>query len=130
MSLLYKILTPYTNKPSEMTTTYQLVLTTCPDRDSAERIARTLVERRLAACVNIVPGVQSYYEWKGKIETGQEFLLVIKSRAELFETLQKQIVSAHPYELPEIIAVPVSTGSAPYLAWLEAQTRPLHDANK
>lgn len=102
---------------------FHVVLTTCPDAASAERIAQQLIEQRLAACVNVIPNVRSYYAWKGKLEAGTELLLVIKSRVKLFMPLQSMIVSAHPYELPEIIAVPLSTGFDRYLAWLGANTR-------
>jgi len=106
-----------------MADNFHVVLSTCPTPESAERIARCIVEARLAACVNVVPGLRSYYEWQGKIEVSDEFLLVIKSRVELFEALQNMITSQHPYELPEVIAVPISTGFPPYLAWLSANMR-------
>ena len=106
-----------------MTDNVHVVLCTCPTQACAEQIARCVVEARLAACVNVVPGLRSYYEWQGKIEVSGEFLLVIKSRVALFEALQNMITSQHPYELPEVIAVPISTGFPPYLAWLSANMR-------
>ncbi len=106
-----------------MADNFVMVLSTCPTLASAERIARSVVAARLAACVNVLPGLRSYYEWKGQIEVSDEVLLVIKSRMELFEALQNAITSQHPYELPEVIAVPISTGSPPYLAWLAATMR-------
>lgn len=106
-----------------MADNFHVVLSTCPTPESAEQIARCVVEARLAACVNVVPGLRSYYVWKGQIEVGDEILLVIKSRVELFDALQNLITSQHPYELPEVIAVPISTGFSPYLAWLSATMR-------
>lgn len=85
----------------------------------AERIATVLVERGLAACVNVVPGVVSIYRWKGAVERELEVLLVIKTRAERFEALREALVSLHPYEVPELIALPVAAGHPPYLAWLD-----------
>jgi periplasmic divalent cation tolerance protein len=89
----------------------------------AERIATALVERGLAACVNIVPGVTSVYRWKGAVERDLELLLVIKTRADRFEALREALVSLHPYEVPELIALPVDAGHPPYLAWLDEATR-------
>ena len=106
-----------------MADNFHVVFCTCPTQESAEGIARCIVEARLAACVNVIPGLRSYYEWKGQIEVSNEFLLVIKSRIELFNALESIITSQHPYELPEMIAVPISTGSPPYLAWLAANMR-------
>lgn len=97
---------------------YQLVLTTCPDAGAAERIAHALVTERLAACVNIVPISKSIYFWKGQVESAAEQLLVIKSMARAFRTIQKRILELHPYELPEVLAVPVTDGYANYLAWI------------
>ena len=98
--------------------TCQLVLTTCPNRRAAQRIARTLVEERLAACVNIVPVAQSVYRWRGKIESAREFLLIIKSLKRAYAKLEKRLRALHPYELPEVIAVPITNGSRHYLAWI------------
>ena len=97
---------------------FQIVLTACPDATSAERIARVLVEEGLAACVNILPPMQSLYRWKGKIETASEQLLVIKSPVARFPAIRDRVRSLHPYELPEIIAVPIADGLPEYLAWL------------
>jgi periplasmic divalent cation tolerance protein len=96
----------------------QIVLTTCPDAESATRIARALVEEGLAACVNILPPVQSIYRWKGTVETASEQLLIIKIAAERFSAVRDRIKDLHSYELPEIIAVPIVAGSPDYLAWL------------
>lgn len=97
---------------------FQIVLTTCPDAACAERIARTLVEEGLVACVNILPPMRSIYRWKGKIEHATEQLLVIKSAAARFPAIRDRLRSLHPYELPEIIAVPIVDGLPEYLAWL------------
>jgi periplasmic divalent cation tolerance protein len=96
----------------------QIVLTTCPDAASAERLARILVEEGLAACVNILPPMRSIYRWKGKIEDASELLLVIKSAAARFPAIRDRLRALHPYELPEIIAVPIVDGLPAYLAWL------------
>lgn len=101
--------------------THQIVLTTCPDQESAERLATHLVEVRLAACVNTVPGIRSVYRWKGEVMKDNELLLVIKSRADCFEALREAIIKHHPYELPEIIAVSVSDSHLPYIAWIDSQ---------
>ena len=97
---------------------FQIVLTTCPDAACAERIARALVEEGLAACVNILPPMRSIYRWKGKIEDVTEQLLVIKSALARFPALRDRLRALHPYELPEIIAVPIADGLPEYLAWL------------
>ncbi len=100
---------------------YRLLITTCPSMDEAEGLAEKLLTARLAACVNIVPGVVSLYEWRGKMEREQEFLLLIKSRADLFGELEKLLRASHSYELPELIAVPIEEGLAPYLNWIDTQ---------
>ena len=96
----------------------QIVLTTCPDAASAERIAQALVEEGLAACVNILPPMRSIYRWKGKIEQAGEQLLVIKAATARFPAIRDRLRVLHPYELPEIIAVPIADGLPEYLAWL------------
>jgi periplasmic divalent cation tolerance protein len=96
-----------------------IVLSTVAKAEDAERIARALVERRLAACVNVVPGLVSVYRWKGAIERDSEQLLVIKTRRDRFLALSEAIVALHPYEVPEIVALPLGAGHAPYLAWLD-----------
>lgn len=95
------------------------VLCTVGTAADAGRIARALVEQRLAACVNVVAQVTSVYRWKGAIETAEERLLVIKTRGERFEALRQAIVSLHPYEVPEVIALPIEGGHRPYLEWLD-----------
>src|SRR6187551_2302999 len=96
-----------------------VVLCTCPDDAVADRIAGVLVEERLAACVNRVPGVASTYRWKDEIHRDSECLLLIKSTSERFDALRERIVALHPYEVPEVLALPVEAGSVSYLAWIE-----------
>jgi periplasmic divalent cation tolerance protein len=91
---------------------------TVPDREAGERIAAALVEERLAACVNLIPGLTSIYRWQGKVEKAAECLLVIKTTAARFEALKARIKALHPYETPEIIAVPITHGDNAYLNWL------------
>lgn len=101
-----------------------VVLSNCSSREEADRIARGLLEARLAACVNIVDGVRSVYHWQGKIEEGQETMLVIKSRRDLFENLQQRLAAMHSYEVPEAIAIPVVDGLPAYLDWMERELAP------
>ena len=96
-----------------------LVFCSCPDRESAERIASALVQRRLAACVNIGGESASIYRWEGKLERASEHLLSIKTGAAAYPALEQAIVDLHPYELPEIVAVPVERGLPGYLHWIE-----------
>lgn len=111
-----------THANSQATTGTQAVvaLCTCPDRATALGLARAAVEQRLAACVNLVEGVTSVYAWQGNIEEDAEILLVAKTTAAGFGALEAAWREAHPYELPEIIAVDVTHGSGPYLAWIDA----------
>jgi len=104
-------------------TKYILVLSTCPGSISAKKIARDLVTEKLAACVNIVPGVKSFFSWVGKVDSSDEHLLVIKTTLDLYDAVEKRIKKLHPYELPEIIAVPIHTGLAGYLDWIGTNTR-------
>jgi periplasmic divalent cation tolerance protein len=98
-----------------------VVLTSCDSQELAANLARDLVERRLAACVNIMPGGRSIYRWKGKVEDATEWLLVIKSRRDLFPALRAAVEKLHTYEVPELIALPVVEGAEPYLAWLDRE---------
>lgn len=98
-----------------------VVLTTCDSLESATNLARGLVDHRVAACVNILPGARSIYHWKGKVEDTTEWLLVIKSRRDLFPALRAAVGKLHTYEVPELIALPVVDGSQPYLAWLDRE---------
>jgi periplasmic divalent cation tolerance protein len=96
-----------------------IVLVTCGSRKEARRIARSVVEAKLAACVNLLQApVESIYRWKGKIESGREFLLVIKTLRKRFATLEAEVKRLHSYDVPEIIALPIGRGSQPYLAWI------------
>jgi periplasmic divalent cation tolerance protein len=101
-----------------------VVLSCVGSAEDAARIARALVERRLAACVNVVPGVRSFYRWKGAVEEDEERLLVIKTRRDRFEPLREALLALHPYELPEAILLPIEAGHDPYLAWLDESVRP------
>jgi periplasmic divalent cation tolerance protein len=96
-----------------------VVLSTVGSAEDAERIAHGLVERGLAACVNILPGVVSVYRWKGAVHREAELLLVIKTRAERLPVLKDALTAMHPYDVPEALALPVEDGLAPYLAWLD-----------
>ncbi len=87
----------------------------------AESLAEMLISKKLAACINILPGALSIYEWKGKIEKDQECVLLIKSREDRLQMLEESLLAKHPYELPEMIAVPVEKGSADYLSWINTQ---------
>jgi periplasmic divalent cation tolerance protein len=101
-----------------------LVLTNCPDVEVADRIARTLVEQRLAACVNRLAPVESLYRWQGAVERATEVPLLIKTTRERYAEIEQAIRALHPYEVPEIIAMPVSAGLASYLRWVADETQP------
>ncbi|MGA3226765.1 MAG: divalent-cation tolerance protein CutA [Acidobacteriaceae bacterium] len=101
-------------------TDFQIVLSTCADREQAERIAHRLVEQHLAACVNILPGVQSIYRWQGAVESGEEVLMLIKTSTARSQEVQSTIASLHSYEVPEFLVLSVLGGSNAYLAWLGA----------
>lgn len=106
-----------------MSTDARVVLCTVPSTHVAEQLARTLLEERLVACVNVVPTVRSLYRWQGRIEEAQEHLLVMKTGAGRYEELESRIRALHPYEVCEVIALDVTAGSAPYLAWVLGETR-------
>ena len=97
---------------------------TCPDTDTAERLAEALVEERLAACVNILPGLRSVYRWQAEVERADETLLLIKTVRERFDALSARIKALHPHELPEVLAVEATGGLPAYLDWIAANTRP------
>lgn len=105
------------------TISYMIVLNTCPDETVAERIARTLVEEGLAACVNRVPGIRSTYRWEGAVHDDAEVLLVIKTTGASLGTLCARIRDMHPYEVPEVLALPVTGGLERYLDWLGQNVR-------
>ena len=96
-----------------------VILTTAPDLKTARRLARLLVQKKLAACVNIARGAESFYRWKGRLENGRENLLFIKTSVKRFRRVEALIKNEHPYELPEVIGLPVSRGSKEYLSWLQ-----------
>ena len=98
-----------------------VVFSTCGSREEAEKLARQLLEARLAACVSVIMQVQSFYWWQGKIEDSQEWLLMIKTSRDLFDKLRSALETAHSYELPVVLAVPIVEGSPNYLAWLERE---------
>ena len=97
-----------------------LALSSVGSAEAADRIARTLVERRLAACVNVVPGVVSHYRYAGELHRDEERLLVIKTRSERMDALRAALAELHPYELPELVALEITDGLGPYLEWLDA----------
>ena len=99
------------------------ILVTAGSKKEAEFIARDLVKKKLAACVNIIPSVRSIYTWKGRIETSKECLLIAKTRVGLFPRVEKAVKSLHSYECPEITALPLTKGSADYMCWIEESTR-------
>lgn len=99
-----------------------LCLSTCPDTETAAKIARLLVEERLAACVNRLPGVLSTYRWQGEIHENAEVLLLIKTTRERFDALRDRLVELHPYEVPELVALEIAEGTPGYLDWLARET--------
>ena len=101
----------------------RLVITNCPDEETANRIALAVVEAQLAACVNILPRVQSIYRWQGAVESAVEVPLLIKTTAAAYPALEAAIRESHPYDVPEIIALPITAGLPAYLNWLAAETR-------
>ena len=96
----------------------RVVFVTAPDESVADRLARDLVEGRLAACVNVVPGIRSFYRWEGAVQADAEFLLVVKTRTDRLEALASRVREIHPYDLPEILALPAAGGSREYLDWI------------
>jgi periplasmic divalent cation tolerance protein len=102
-----------------------LVLVTAPSADKAAELARALVEEQLAACGNIIPGLRSIYRWQGQLHDDAEVLLLLKTRAALFERLRARVVELHPYEVPEVLRVDIADGHAPYLAWVRDNSRAL-----
>jgi periplasmic divalent cation tolerance protein len=99
-----------------------VVLCTVPDEEVGASLARTIVGKRLAACVNLVPGLRSIYSWKGEIQDDGEVLLVMKTRESLFGELRERITSLHPYDVPEIVALPAADCHGPYLDWVHDVT--------
>ena len=102
-------------------TEYIQVLTTVEHKTDAENIAKILVEKRIAACVQIIGPITSYFQWQGKLDSAQEYLCLIKSRDDLFSELESEVKSIHPYEVPELLATPIIKGGKEYLNWLAAE---------
>ena len=100
---------------------YCVVLVTASSRPEARRIARSLLEKRLVACANIVPGIESHYWWQGKLDCSREWLLILKTRRARFAAVEKLVKQLHSYQVPEIIAVPLVAGQRDYLRWLSEQ---------
>ena len=100
-----------------------LVFTTLPSADKAAELGKVLVEERLAACANLIPAVRSIYRWQGKLQDENEVLMLLKTRAENLERLKLRILELHPYEVPEVLAVPVEAGYQAYLEWLAGETK-------
>ena len=100
-----------------------IVLVSCPDAKTAESISKALLAKRLAACTSTIPGVRSRYWWKGKLEAADEVLLIAKTTADRYPDVEKAVKTLHPYELPEVIALPIIKGSREYLDWITKETR-------
>lgn len=109
--------------PQNRTDSGLVVLVTAGDTETADRIAATLVEEKLAACVTIVKNVRSVYRWKGAVEVDDEQLLIIKTWSDRFDVLEARVLELHGYDVPEIVALPIDGGHAPYLEWVFAETR-------
>jgi periplasmic divalent cation tolerance protein len=104
-------------------TEYVLVLTTVPDEGTGNELGRVLVGERLAACVTVSPAARSFYRWEGQLCDEAEHVLIIKTRASLYDRLETRIKSLHPYKVPEVIALPIERGSPDYLGWLDEETK-------
>lgn len=102
---------------------YSLLLSTVPNLKKARELAGLLVSRKLAACVSIIPGLESHYCWKGKQEKSKEVLLLIKTKTSAYKALEKTLLKYHPYEVPELIALPITKGSKTYLDWLSREVK-------
>lgn len=107
------------NEP--MASDLRTVLVTAPDTDTAESLARAVVVERLAACVNLVPGVVSIYRWEGEVRRDDEVLLILKTTAERMGALRERVVALHPYDVPEVLVLPVTESHEPYRAWVRGQ---------
>jgi periplasmic divalent cation tolerance protein len=105
-----------------MTEDFLLLLCTCPNRSTADVIATALLEERIAACVNHIPGIKSMYRWEGRVQQDDEILVLIKTTRERYPQVEATIGKLHPYELPEIIGVPLAAGSDTYLNWIKNST--------
>ena len=106
-----------------MSTPYITVFVTVPDHEVAKKITQHILTEKLAACANIVPAIESYFWWEGKIDKARECLLMIKTKRRLFMQLRKAVQSKHPYDVPEIIALPIVSGNKAYLDWINGSCR-------
>ncbi|MEY2407760.1 MAG: periplasmic divalent cation tolerance protein [Verrucomicrobiota bacterium] len=102
---------------------FAMVFVTAPELKTARRIAAAALRRKLVACANILGAVESHYWWKGKLERGIEVLIILKTRRRLLDDLEKLVVALHPYDTPEILAVPLACGNARYMEWIQSSTR-------
>ena len=98
---------------------YKLVLVTAPDMKTARRIAQAALRSRLIACANLVPGIESHYRWEGRLQRGAEVLMILKAAAARLAELERLVLARHPYDTPEVLALPLESGSGRYLAWLK-----------
>ncbi len=103
-----------------MSKSYQIILSTFPDRESAEHCARLLVSLKLAACVNLLPGITSFYWWREQMQASNEFLLLIKAEKSFYSDIENTLLQHHPYELPEIVALPIDCALQKYLHWIDS----------
>lgn len=101
-----------------MNTNYCVVYCTYPDKETADKIAKELLDKRLVACINVIPGLTSHYIWKGDLEKGDECLLVMKTQQDKLQSLEQAILESHPYDFPEFIAMPIIYGNKQYLDWV------------
>lgn len=99
------------------------MMVTCPDEKNAESIANALIEKKIAACVNIIPKIKSLYRWKNKIEKSFETLMIIKTKENLFSLVKEEVLKVHPYEVPEIVCLKIEKGYEKYMEWIEEVTR-------
>lgn len=109
---------------TQISSPFLLVYISCGSLENARQLASSLVEENLAACVSIVPKVESVYRWQGQVESAEESLLLVKTRAEAFAALRDRVCILHHYELPEIVAVPIVAGLEPYLTWIKESVKP------
>ena len=118
LTCLSALPSPKTRMASSRSDSYKAVLVTAPSPTVARKLARAIVEERLAACASLVPGVESHYRWKGKLEKSRETLLIIKTTAARLTALRRRVLSLHPYETPEFVVLPIQGGSPAYLEWI------------
>jgi periplasmic divalent cation tolerance protein len=110
-------------KPETRNSNFVVVLVTVPDRKTARALAKVILKSRQAACVNIVPGIESHYWWQGKIERGKELLLLIKTTTQRLDDLQRCVLANHPYDTPEFVVLPIQSGNKRYLEWISDSVR-------